>query len=120
MRFLIDEDLPRTLSNLFMQYGHEAIDIRDIGLRGAKDSKIAQYAQTEDLCLVTGDFDFSDIRNYPPNQYSGLIILNIPKDSTAVFILNLVEGFLKQSKLISELTGKLIIIEPGRIRIRKS
>ena len=35
MQFLIDEDLPRSTGNLLRLYGHEAIDVRDIGLRGA-------------------------------------------------------------------------------------
>lgn len=98
---------------------NEAIDVRDIGLRGAKDSQIASYAQSRSLCLMTGDFDFPDIRNYPPAEYAGLVVLSIPRDVTALFILNLLEGFLKQDKLISELPGKLAIVEPERIRIRK-
>ena len=44
MRFLIDEDLPRATSELLRNYGHEAIDVRDIILKGAKDSEIASYA----------------------------------------------------------------------------
>ena len=119
MRFLIDEDLPRSTDDLLRRYGHEAIDVRDISLRGAKDSEIASFAQNRGLCLVTGDFDFSNIRNYPPAQYAGLIILGIPRDATARFILNLLEGFLKQDELVSELRGKLAIVEAGRIRIRK-
>ena len=43
MRFLIDEDLPRSTGDLLRQYGHDAIDIRDIGLTGSKDSQIAAY-----------------------------------------------------------------------------
>ena len=119
MQFLIDEDLPRSTCDVLRSYGHEAIDVRDIGLRGAKDSQIASYAQSRSLCLVTGDFDFSDIRNYPPAQHSGLVVLGVPRDVTALFILNLLEGFLKQDKLVSELPGKLVIVEPGRIRVRK-
>jgi predicted nuclease of predicted toxin-antitoxin system len=55
MRFLIDEDLPRSTDNLLRQYGHEAIDVRDIGLRGASDADIAAYAQKHGLCLLSGD-----------------------------------------------------------------
>lgn len=120
MRFLIDEDLPRSVGDLIRRHGHEATDIRDIGLRGAKDSQIAAYARENKLCLITGDFDFSDIRNYPPSQYSGIVVIgNIPDDTTASLILNLIDGFLVQHELVSELPGKLAIIEPGRIRIRK-
>ncbi|MEW5767070.1 MAG: DUF5615 family PIN-like protein [bacterium] len=119
MRFLIDEDLPRSTGDLLRSYGHEAIDVGDIGLRGAKDSEIASYSQHEKLCLITGDFDFSDIRNYPPSQYAGLIVLSIPRNASAHFIINLLEGFLAQDKLVSQLFGKLAIVEPSRIRIRK-
>jgi len=119
MQFLIDQDLPRSTGNLLRRYAHEAIDVRDIGLRGARDSQIVYYARSKSLCLVTGDFDFSDIRNYPPGQYAGLVVLGIPRDATAIFILNLLEGFLKQDKLVLESPGKLAIVEPGRIRIRR-
>jgi predicted nuclease of predicted toxin-antitoxin system len=53
MRFLIDEDLPRLTKNLLQRHNHEAVDVRDIGLRGAKDYQIAAYAQSKGLCLVT-------------------------------------------------------------------
>lgn len=78
MRFLVDEDLPRSTNDVLRRYKHEAIDVRGIGLRGAKDHQIAAYAQSEGLCLLTGDFDFSDIRNYPPGEYSGFVVLKLP------------------------------------------
>jgi len=37
MRFLVDGDLPRSTKILLQQYKHEAVDVRDINLRGAKD-----------------------------------------------------------------------------------
>lgn len=69
---------------------------------------------------MTGDMGFSDIRNYPPAQYAGFVILRIPKDATASFILNLLRGLLKQGELVSALRGNLAIVEPERIRIRKA
>ena len=39
MKYLIDEDLPRSTVGLFQNYGHEAYDVRNTGLRGAKDSQ---------------------------------------------------------------------------------
>lgn len=118
MRFLVDADLPRSTDDLLRRYGHEAIDVRDIGLRGAKDPHIAAYAKSASLCLVTGDFDFSDIRNYPPGGYAGLVVLKFPNTATASFILSLLEGFLQQTDLVAQIGGKLAIVEPGRVRIR--
>lgn len=118
MRFLVDEDLPRSTDDMLQRYKHEAIDVRDIGLRGAKDHQIAAYAQSEGLCLLTGDFDFSDIRNYPPGEYSGLVVLKLPGTATASFIFNLLESFLQHEDLVVQMPGKLAIVEPGRVRIR--
>lgn len=75
--------------------------MRDIGLGGAKAKQIAADAQRERLCFLTGDFDFSDIRNYPPENYSGLVIRTIPPNATASVILSLLESFLKQDELVS-------------------
>ena len=69
MRFLIDADLPRAVGPALQRAGHTAFDARDLGLGDAPDSAIAAYAQTQRLCLLTGDFDFADIRNYPPPLY---------------------------------------------------
>ncbi|MBI4771350.1 MAG: DUF5615 family PIN-like protein, partial [Chloroflexi bacterium] len=66
VRFLIDADLPRSVAQVIRQRGHEAVDVRDIGLRSAKDAVIAEHARSEGYCLLTGDHDFSDIRRYPP------------------------------------------------------
>ncbi|MBM3134964.1 MAG: hypothetical protein FJZ89_06730 [Chloroflexi bacterium] len=118
MRFLIDEDLPRSMEALLRRYKHEAVDVRDIGLRGAKDHQIAAHAQKEGLCLVTGDFGFADVRNYPPGEYAGIVVLKLPRAATASFILSLLESFLQQKDLVTQMPGKLAIVEPGRVRIR--
>ena len=63
MRFLIDADLPRSTKALLEKYSHEPIDVRDIGLRHAKDPVLARYALDHQACLITGDFGFADVRN---------------------------------------------------------
>ncbi len=118
MRFLLDADLPRSSDDVIRRYGHEAVDVRDVGLRNATDEEIARYAQAERLCLVTGDFDFSDIRNYPPHEYAGIVVLSLHRTANAVFINHLLESLLAQQALLSELPGKLAIVEPGRVRLR--
>lgn len=41
MRFLVDASLPRSATELLRQCGHDAVDVRDIGLRSATDDVIA-------------------------------------------------------------------------------
>lgn len=119
LSFLVDEDLPRSLVPLIKSFGYEALDIRDIGLCGKPDSSIAQYIKSKKLCLVTGDFDFSDVRNYPPSEYYGIVILHPGQiNATAKHFLGLMQGFLEQKDLVATIPGKLGIVEPGRIRLR--
>lgn len=119
MRFLVDEDLPRSTDSLLRQHAQEAIDVRDIGLRGASDSEIAAYAQKNGLCLLSGDMGFADVRNYPPGKYSGVVVLRLPAKATSSTILTLLQSLLVQTEIINQLSGKLAIVESGRVRIRR-
>jgi predicted nuclease of predicted toxin-antitoxin system len=119
VRFLIDADLPRSAGDVVRQHGHEALDVRDIGLGSAKDAEIVQHALAEGVCLITGDYDFADVRNYPPKQYAGLVVLNLPRTATARYINQLLDHFLDQEALLAQVPGKLAIVEPGRVRLRE-
>jgi hypothetical protein len=118
MRFLIDADLPRPTADLVRSFGHEATDVRDIGLGASPDDQIAAHAQTERLCLLTGDFDFADIRDYPPEHYAGLVVFAFPPDANRDVILRLVKIFFEEGNVLAQLPGRLAIVEPGRIRLR--
>jgi predicted nuclease of predicted toxin-antitoxin system len=118
MTFLVDADLPRSAADVVRRHGYDVVDVRDIGLRHAEDRVIANHAQREQQCLVTGDFDFADIRNYPPQHYAGIVVLIIPPTVTATYITQLLDSFLAQKALIAQLPGKLAIVEPGRVRLR--
>ena len=118
MTFLVDADLPRSTADVMRRHGYAAVDVRDIGLRHAEDRVIATHAQRAQQCLVTGDFDFADLRNYPPQDYAGIVVLIIPPTATATYITQLLDSFLVQKALIAQLPGKLAIVEPGRVRLR--
>jgi predicted nuclease of predicted toxin-antitoxin system len=85
---------------------------------GAADSDIAIYAQRNGQAIVTRDFDFADIRNYPPSQYAGLLVLALPEDAVATSVVQVLESFLANKELIEALPGRLAILEPARVRLR--
>jgi predicted nuclease of predicted toxin-antitoxin system len=118
MRFLIDADLPRRTAGLLKTYGHESVDVRDVGLGGASDEQVAAYARANRMSLLTGDFGFADIRNYPPDRFGGLVVLEISKNATADMILSLLESLLRQADIVERLPGRLAIVELGNVRIR--
>ena len=119
MKFLIDEDLPTSCVALCQRHGFTAVDVRNVHLRGSSDTTIAEYAKRELFTLITGDFDFSDIRNYPPKDYHGIIVLSARKNATAKDFLRLLEHFFVRKDILNTAEGKLIIVESDRIRIRQ-
>ena len=118
MRFLVDANVPRSATLLLRQMGHEAVDVRDIGMRGAPDSTIAEYARNTRQILITRDFDFSDIRNYPPGDYAGIVVLKLPDDTTATRLVEVLEIFVLREDWLARLTGRLAIVEGWRVRFR--
>ncbi len=118
MRFLLDANMPRSAAGAVKRLGHEAVDVREIGLGGAEDKQIAAYAKEHDLALITRDFDFSDIRNYPPAEFAGIIVLELPDDAVAATVVKVMESFLSQPQLLSQLAGRLAIVESWRVRFR--
>ncbi len=118
MRFLVDADLPLRTTEVLRAKGHEALDVRTTLAPAATDGVIASFVQAHGLCLLTGDFGFADVRNYPPEQYAGLMVLELPRDATEPIILKLVEDLLAQPEILSRLPGRLAIVAFGRVRLR--
>jgi len=90
MRFLIDADMPRSMADVIRRRGHHALDVRDVGPSLALDADIAAYARAEQLCIVTGDFGFANIRTYPPGEYAGIVVLSLPRNASGKYINSLV------------------------------
>lgn len=120
MHFLIDANLPRSVADRVRALGHEASDLRDIGLGDADDSVVADRARQGGLALITRDFDFADVRNYPPKDFAGIIVVDLPNDVHASVVVSVVEAFLGQTELVARLPGNLAIAEAGRVRFRSA
>jgi predicted nuclease of predicted toxin-antitoxin system len=118
MKFLLDANMPRSAASLLRGLGHEVEDVRDVLPNGADDATVAAHAQTRELILITRDFDFADIRNYPPNNYAGIIVLELPDDAIASQVNQALQSFVGKPELLSRLTGRLAIVETWRVRFR--
>ena len=59
MRFLVDAQLPPALARYLAAGGHEAEHVVDIGLSGAKDQAIWEYAARVGAVIVSKDDDFA-------------------------------------------------------------
>ncbi len=116
-RFLVDENLPRSLVPELTALGHVAEHVYDIGMAGAKDPAVYAYAQAHQATIITGDKDFSNIRVYPP-PHAGLIVVEVPDtmppDARKRVIVRQLATLAGQS-----LVDTLVIIEAHRVRVRR-
>jgi len=118
MHFLIDASLPRSAATLLRDLGHEATDVRDAGMRDAADDTIAAYARRNRLVLITRDFDFADIRNYPPSLYEGILVLKLREHATAAQVVRILQAFVRRDDWLIDLKKRLAILEDWRVRFR--
>jgi hypothetical protein len=118
MHFLLDANLPRRAALTLRQLGHQADDVRDIGLTSAPDDKIASHARSHHLTLVTRDFGFADIRNYPPVEYGGIIVLDLSERAPVDEVCGVLARFVSGPRVAQVLPGRLAIVRADRVRFR--
>jgi len=116
MRFKTDENIPLEAVDLLRAAGHDALSVFDESLAGRADAKIASVCREERRTLITLDTDFSDIRTYPPADYSGLVVLRLPRQSVSE-VTRVVRRLLEVLKK-NDCHGQLWIVERDRIRVR--
>lgn len=117
MTFKTDENLPQDAAELLRSHGFDAETVQQENLAGAEDDVIADAIHRERRVLITLDLDFSDIRTYPPERYSGIIVLR-PKAQDKIAILALLRRLLKALEN-NQPDQALWIVEPDRIRYRR-
>jgi predicted nuclease of predicted toxin-antitoxin system len=118
-RFLIDEDLPRSLAPALRSAGFEAVDVRDAGLRGTDDALVFARSVEQRRWLLSGDLGFGDLRRFPLGSHSGIGIVRYPNEASPATVIAAVIDAV-QSVGETEIEGGLMIIEPGRVRLRRA
>lgn len=116
MQFKIDENLPIEIADLLIDAGHDAKTVDEQHLQGVRDPALIDVCNSENRVLVTLDTDFSDIRAYPPQELSGIIVLRLGRQAKQ----HVIEVFHRIIPLIGRepLEQHLWIVEETRIRIR--
>jgi predicted nuclease of predicted toxin-antitoxin system len=116
MRFKIDENLPVEAAEILGQAGHDAETVHSEKLTGADDQRLSSVCQNENRILITLDIGFADIRTYPPNELTGIIVVR-SKRQDKPHILGVIQRLVSAIEK-EELAGKLWIVEEKRIRVR--
>jgi uncharacterized protein with PIN domain len=116
MRFKLDENLSRSVAELFRLAGHDAMTVREQGLHGAPDEQVFNVATREGRTLVTLDRDLGQVLRFPPDASAGIIVIDAGPRASHRSLLDRTRELLTIIKTRSP-ERTLWIVEPGRVRI---
>ena len=94
------------------------MDIRDVGLRGRPDAEIARFAREQNLIVLSADLGFGNIQRFPIGSHPGMAIVRLPNEMPSEQMNEAVAAALR-GITVEEIRGGVLVIEAGRIRLRR-
>ena len=116
MRFLADESCDFAVVRALRAVGHDVVAIAEVTPR-AEDDAVIDLAVREDRLLLTEDRDFGRLVYAKGRSTAGVLFLRFPASARAALpkvVVNLVR------RRGERLTGRFVVVQPGRIRIGRS
>lgn len=116
MKFKLDENLSRSVADLFRSAGHDAMTVREQDLQSAPDDRVFEVAAREGRTLVTLDRDLGQVLRFPPDASAGVIVIEVGPRASHQRLLNRTRELLALIETRSP-DRALWIVEPGRVRV---
>ncbi|MDQ6631088.1 MAG: DUF5615 family PIN-like protein [Verrucomicrobiota bacterium] len=116
----MDQNIPQEVAAwLREKYPTERIyHVNEIGLKGQTDPDIFRWAQLNQAIVVTYNEDFADARSFPLGSHCGVIRLRVWPTTVEKTQESLERLFNQVPE--SQLRGSLVIIDSGKIRLRRA
>lgn len=115
MLFKLDENLPPLVAEFLRGFGHDVMDVYEQGLQSCADPVVLAACQAEGRALISLDLDFSNILQFPPERYAGLIVLRIRKPGPRA-VMAVMRRLVSHLEMV-EVAGRLWIVDEHRIRV---
>jgi predicted nuclease of predicted toxin-antitoxin system len=114
MRFLTDENVSRRVIERLRDEGHDILSIRETR-PGLPDGDVLSAAEADGRILITEDRDFGEMVVRQRLGLNGVVLLELDRLENATEADTVAEVI---SAHAERLAGHLVVIEPGRIRVR--
>ena len=118
--FFADQCVPRSVIDALRGAHHNVFRLKDFIPADSSDVVVISKAQELNSILLSLNGDFTDIVTYPPEQYKGIISIQLENHPEILpdLLTNLL-SYLKSHDDMTHYAGKLFITEAYRIRIRQ-
>ena len=116
MKLKLDENLGGRGRAILSRAGHDVATVTSQSLQQSDDTSLIELCRREGRALVSLDLDFANSLHFKPSDYAGIAVLRLPRRPSHEDLLRsirtLASGLDKET-----LSGKLWIVEQGRIRV---
>ncbi len=116
MKFKLDENLGFTIVEVLKEHNYDVSTIYEQKLNSAPDKKVIDICHEEGRCLITLDLDFANPFIYPPENYSGIVVLRVSRKIKLEELIQATKTFIEAIKT-NKIIGNLWIVSSERIRI---
>jgi len=117
MKIKLDQNLSQYLRDDLTALNHDVDTVLEQGLSGATDPEVLKAATSHDRLLFTLDNDFLDLKRYPLDSHSGVIVFRPPRQG-ALAVAEFVKAFVRSADL-KKYYRRTTVVERRRARILK-
>jgi len=120
LRFLADHCISNSIVQTLRGANHEVVRLRDALPVESSDAVVIAKTQEIDAILLSLNGDFADIVSYPPENYKGIVALQVRNHSEILpNLMARLTAYLNVQPAMEHYQGKLLVVEVDRIRIRE-
>lgn len=120
LAFLADQCVPASIPAMLQAAGHSVTVLRDVLPIRTPDADVIAKATELKLILLSLNGDFADIVAYPPRNYRGVVAIQLHNHPEVIpQVMRQLIAYTATHPEQREYVGKLLIVEPHRIRVRQ-
>ncbi|MGD1276677.1 MAG: DUF5615 family PIN-like protein [Tepidisphaeraceae bacterium] len=117
MRFLADMGVSQRIVQWLRQNGHDAVHLRELGLRNLSDQEVFEKAAREQRIILTFDLDFGEILALSGERVVSVVLFRMNNTTAPLLIQRLQAVFSDAAESLKE--GAVVVVEDARHRVRR-